>query len=588
MGIFDSDYSLPSLPVPDIENTCIRLTQSIKPLVSPEVWAKTLTAIEKLPSQAGALQDLLLKHRDSLRFNSSWLRPLWDDVYLSYRGTLPVNMNYCYEFDGKRWGEYPLAALIASLCRVIGEIRDGSLKAEATKAGFLSMDALLNVFYTRIPSPVRDVLYSPQLAAPLSVAVACKGRWFIMSAVNEQGKPLPPPSIWEALCTIKKQAARQTDQTGEAVPVGSLTAAERPNAAKLQDELSVNPMNRMNLSSIANCVFAVCLDDEASGDDFAASLVGGDSANRWFDKSLQIVSGPEQRLGVNLEHSGCDGSMWLYVLNRADSILCEDGFASSFEKASFEKASSAEGAAHVRALQWNIGKDLAASLNNVRETFANTMKSMTIKQRSITSVSKNIIKPKNCSPDAFVQMLYQAAYYKEKRFLPSVYEAVSTRAFYQGRTECARPVTEASKAFITSLYEGGESAQALLEKFRLAEQAHVQGLGHAQKAQGAERHISGLQYMHAMYSGDIHKPDIFDDEGFRTLKNDVLSTSSVTAPYIEFFGFAPVVQEGLGLGYGLRDDSLAMMVCAYEKSGIKPDTFLDNMEEAAKRFLEIL
>jgi len=84
------------------------------------------------------------------------------------------------------------------------------------------------------------------------------------------------------------------------------------------------------------------------------------------------------------------------------------------------------------------------------------------------------------------------------------------------------------------------------------------------------------------------KPDILEDEGYRALRCDVLSTSSVVSAYIDYFGFGPTNAGGLGIGYGLKSDALHMMVSSYEKSGITADTFLDNMEEAAERFLGIL
>ena len=105
--------------------------------------------------------------------------------------------------------------------------------------------------------------------------------------------------------------------------------------------------------------------------------------------------------------------------------------------------------------------------------------------------------------------------------------------------------------------------------------------------------MSGLQYMYAMYANTTNgeglvKPEIYDDEGYRALRCDLLSTSSVTSAYIDYFGFGPVMANGLGIGYGLKTDALHMMVSSYEKSDVGADTFLNNMEEAANRFLEIL
>ena len=105
--------------------------------------------------------------------------------------------------------------------------------------------------------------------------------------------------------------------------------------------------------------------------------------------------------------------------------------------------------------------------------------------------------------------------------------------------------------------------------------------------------MSGLQYMYAMYSNTANgetlvKPEIFEDDGYRALRHDALSTSSTTSACIDYFGFGPVVADGLGIGYGLKSDALHMMVSSYDKSDVTADVFLDNMEEAAKKFLGIL
>ena len=579
MGTFSNDYALPSLPIPNLYETCKLLKQSTKPLLEPSTWERTCAAIDKFSAEAGPLHDMLIRHRDAGANNSSWLRPMWDDIYMTYRGALPVDMNYCFEFAGDRWGgRSALPKLVAAMCFVVNEIRNETLPPESTKAGYLSMSPIQRLINTRIPCAVRDIWYNPPLTAPLTVAVACKGHWFIMTVINDKGELLTPSAIEDALDSIRKRA----EEMGETEAVGSITTLARPEAASARDDIFKNPINRMNLVSIENCVFAVCLDDApATEEGFGRNLLGGDSANRWFDKSAQIISEPGGRIGVNLEHSGCDAGIWVHVFSHADEAICA------------KKLPEGQGCAHVRLLEWDIDKNFSTRLQNIREDFARRMETMIIRQRRITSVSRELIRSKNCSPDAFVQLLYQAAYYKEKKCFRSVYEAVSARAFYQGRTECVRPVTEASAAFIKALHEGMDSDDVLLDKFRLAEKAHLDGIKRGQSALGPERHMTGLQYMYAMYANTasgkgLIKPEIFDDEGYLALRSDALSTSSITSAYIDYFGFGPVAADGLGIGYGVKSDALHMMVSSYKTSDVTADIFLDNMEEAAKRFLEIL
>jgi carnitine O-acetyltransferase len=51
------------------------------------------------------------------------------------------------------------------------------------------------------------------------------------------------------------------------------------------------------------------------------------------------------------------------------------------------------------------------------------------------------------SPDGWVQMSYQLAYYKLKGEARSTYESAMTKRFFHGRTETLRSVTNESVEF---------------------------------------------------------------------------------------------------------------------------------------------
>ena len=43
-------------------------------------------------------------------------------------------------------------------------------------------------------------------------------------------------------------------------------------------------------------------------------------------------------------------------------------------------------------------------------------------------------------------------------------------------------------------------------------------------------------------------PELFSDEGYRTMINDILSTSTLPDPSVLIGGFCPVVPDGYGVG----------------------------------------
>ena len=49
-----------------------------------------------------------------------------------------------------------------------------------------------------------------------------------------------------------------------------------------------------------------------------------------------------------------------------------------------------------------------------------------------------------------------------------------------------------------------------------------------------------------------------------------------------------MVDDGFGVGYGIKEDALHLSVSAYKKSAALPKQFLDEVERAAQRFFEFL
>jgi len=569
MLTFDRDHTLPPLPVPELGDSCWYLKKMIKPLTDAETFAEASNALDMLYSDQGvSLHELLLRHVDSGALNSSWLSPIWDDVYLSYRGMLPINMNYAFQFVKGWWGDDELSVLISALSRAIGKMRTEGLPVEFNRDGYLSMYNSAHAVYTRIPGKHRDIRYYMPLSGQMTASVLCNELWFILTLTDMEGNYLPAASVANALSSIRERAEAGVPSP----PVGALTCTDRESAAELRDLLQAFPGNRLNLERIEKSAFTICLDDPpGSKEDFSLRLLTGKPGNRWFDKSIQIISDGDD-LGANFEHSGCDAGIMVYLLNQAGSLR--------------DAAQSPRvGDAHVLPLSWDIPDDLAQKLEDAADQFRAASSKMSSMRRKIEDVSRDRIRALKCSPDAFVQLLYQAAYYSITGSFASVYEAVSTRKFYQGRTDCARPVSEESAEFVRALALGGDKA-ALSEKFYSVVRVIGDNMKRAQQALGPERHMAGLSMM-AQTNG-IPMPDIFSAEGYKKLRRDTLSTSSTTAPFIEFFSFGPVASDGFGIGYGIKEDALHLSVSAYDDSAASPERFLDEVERAAGEFYKIL
>lgn len=76
------------------------------------------------------------------------------------------------------------------------------------------------------------------------------------------------------------------------------------------------------------------------------------------------------------------------------------------------------------------------------------------------------------SPDAYIQMALQLAYYRDANRFCLTYEATMTRLYREGRTETVRPLTIESAAWVKSMEDGKASTEEKIKLLRAACQVH--------------------------------------------------------------------------------------------------------------------
>jgi carnitine O-acetyltransferase len=139
-----------------------------------------------------------------------------------------------------------------------------------------------------------------------------------------------------------------------------------------------------------------------------------------------------------------------------------------------------------------------------------------------------------------------------------------------GRTETARTVSVDSKAFVEAMgpiyMADRDDILAKKEKLKLLRQAAAYHHNYTLDAcggMGVDRHFLGLSLVRK--DGE-QPPDLFKDPVFERSKTWRLSTSGLpTTP-----GFGPVVEDGLGVGYGLHSNS-----CLFHISARKENKYVD-------------
>ncbi|EFA11170.1 Carnitine O-palmitoyltransferase 2, mitochondrial-like Protein [Tribolium castaneum] len=182
-------------------------------------------------------------------------------------------------------------------------------------------------------------------------------------------------------------------------------------------------------------------------------------------------------------------------------------------------------------------------------------------------------------------LITEVAYHKINGLFVSTYESCSTSAFKHGRTEAIRPCTTATKDVTLAINALNKPPVAQLKKMiQECSTIHNRLIKEAAMGQGFDRHLFALKSMGE--KNDI-KSNIFDDPEYSHMGYDILSTSTLNSPAIFAGGFGPVVPEGFGLGYVIKDEFLGTLATNYKDRTNGPD-FMGALTKSFEEIFAIL
>jgi Choline/Carnitine o-acyltransferase len=162
------------------------------------------------------------------------------------------------------------------------------------------------------------------------------------------------------------------------------------------------------------------------------------------------------------------------------------------------------------------------------------------------------------SPDSFVQMSIMLAYYQLYGKMVCTYEPVLTKSFYHGRTEAMRSATLEAKRFCEIWADPKSTSTMKNDSLRQAASEHSRRVRDCAAGMGVDRHLFALKCI-ATREG-IPTPAFFGSEAWKTLNHTILSTSNCGNPSLRLFGFGPVVPNGFGIGYIIKDHGIQYSV----------------------------
>ncbi|XP_068593052.1 choline O-acetyltransferase-like [Cebidichthys violaceus] len=595
---------LPKVPVPPLKQTLDTYLKCVQHLVKEEQFKKTKAIVEKFGAPGGVgevLQKKLSERRDK---TTNWVYDYWlEDMYLNNRLALPVNSSPVMVFPKQTFRDRKDALRFAA--RLTRGVLDYAalIDARALPVDFargqlagtpLCMEQYYRLFNSyRYPGSKTDTLEvkmiaaasssssssSAAAAAPQHIIVACKNQFFALDVVAN-GKQLVETEILSQLEKIVTTA----ENAAERLPAfGILTSDGRTEWAQARDALTKEQTNRDSLALIESCLCVVCLDEPSGLDPRDTNralqmLHGGgrekNGANRWYDKSIQIVVGMDGICGVVCEHSAFEG----IVMVQFSEYLMKYTTGSPSKMA---RASSVRELPPPRRLLWKCNPHIQGLLAASGDRLQKLVDNLDMDVFKFNVYGKEFIKKQKMSPDAFIQVALQLAFYKCNRKLVATYESASIRRFQQGRVDNIRSATPEALAFVTPMTDERATFSDLEKMRRLIDAINAQTNYTIAAITGMaiDNHLLGL--LRIAKELNMEKPEIFCDETYLASNQFILSTSQVPTTVEMFCCYGPVVPNGYGACYNPQAEHILFCVSSFwENTGTSSAVFVKALNES--------
>jgi len=596
-SLFNFQDVLPKYPLPTLEYTCDRALKNLKPLVSPERYEEIKAEMNKFASGDGIKLQQFLESRYITEEN--WVSEIWDKyAYLIGRYPL-LYTNFCMSGGLKRSDfisctkDLPQAAVAANQIYHMTKFHELIKSEELESLMMMNIVPICNQRYkylfatTRVPGLHMDTMRTYEESK--HIIVFRKGVMFNLPlyATDSSG--------FESLLTpaeLQRQIELILHHTDEE-PVYNpaiFTTLTRPEWTREREKLLMRAQNRESLKQVERALFHVVLEDTSPKNlsEECHSNLCGNGFNRWYDKSYVMTIYANGLTGGNVEHTS------------VDATLPSRGLEYMFAKMKFDTSGApiapSDALTHDQVsppfrIEWNLDESQTESLIVCQTKHLQQSSNLDMVALQLDN-GKGSIKKCRVSPDSFMQMSLQLAFYKLHRTTPKTYETAMTRFFKFGRTETIRTVSMDSVAFTKVMLDPEATKKERLEHLKKAMKSHNDYKLDAMSGRASDRSLFGLMAA-AKLSGLEPQPALFDLPEIKS--GDRLSTSqspfvfdqklskSMTC-YPAGGSFAPQTTDGYGVYYlFLGENNMTIHISSYR---CYPETSSEKFGEAIKESMD--
>ncbi|KAH9640832.1 hypothetical protein HF086_014418 [Spodoptera exigua] len=517
---------LPSLPVPKLTDTLGKYLLTVKPFLSDEEYARTTSLVRDFEKGTGQQLQLLLEKRAQEHLN--WLEDWWlNTAYLEYRDPVVVYSSPGLVFPFRKFQtqndqlKYAAKTLLAALSYK-SLIDNDKIPVEMMGKNPLDMAQYKKVFGTcRLPFAKRDKL---SFNNSKHVTVIHNNHIFHVDLWGDDGVMLDEEQIVQQLKKVMELSSVPNKQG-----IGILTSENRDAWAKAYELL--------------------------------CKVMG----TTWF------IVGADGVTGLTYEHSPAEGQ----------PIAVLTDFIIKYIEENKAPEVSSKSPKQPQLLKFNVSPEVNKMIEDAKKNLDKLVQNLQLNCFHYDKYGKNFIKSQKLSPDSYIQMAMQLAFYRLHNVPGAHYESAATRMYVGGRTETIRSCSIESIEFAKSMLNSQSSPKEKISALKSAINSHKNYTVQALQGFGVDRHLLGLK-LSAIENG-IEIPKLYSDPGFTRSAHMRISTSQVACKCDGFMCYGPLVADGYATCYNPRDNDINFATAAFVEH---PDTDCNKYRSALEQSLQ--
>eukprot|EP00128_Syssomonas_multiformis_P014332 Colp12_sorted_trinity150504_noHs@14456 len=434
---------------------------------------------------------------------------------------------------------------------------------------------------TRVPGEVQDVLVTYSRQESRHIAVLSRGVFYKLDMYQQNGTPYTQADLEEAFDEILRDSSARSMEGDLASKIPAFTADNRTTWWQLRNKHFASGLNKASLNAIESAMFVVVLDEASpnSPTEQGRLSLHGTGYNRWCDKSFNCIIYANGKASLHAEHSYADapvtGHMWEWA--------CSGEFGKDTYNAQGRSTDQTRtGKPSYSRLSWDVSPELGDAIKQSVARAEALVQDLDLCIVNHEAFGKGAMKKAKISPDAFVQMAMQIAYYRDQgnKFCLT-YEACMTRLYRDGRTETVRTCSEDSAAFVKALDDPAVPKEEKIRMLHTFGRSHQDRYRGAMSGKGLDRHLFGMYVV----SKGLSIPSEFLQQAISIPWR--LSTSQIPQQQTDRWnpndpkdqlkvspggGFGPVADDGYGVSYMLAGENRVFFHVSSKRSATNTDS----------------